>query len=300
MIFARLTQRWHALRFWREHQSLTRLDPVRRLRGVPADDLFLHISGHDYLARGLKAGERMRCALSHYRFEDATFDAAWLGAVYGGGGLALWQHEGDGSSFALRLAMSPRQDPEGELTLALVVDGQVLHRLSWAWVEGSLFGLALPVVPFVTRNDGLWRDAGGAFDAFERVFPNNSPSFFCFAALQGMAQALEIDRVVAVRAAAHVAHDATRSEAAARAFDNAYDGFWRILGGTELDARAFLVPLPFYLKPLQDMPSKHRKRAAQRREHWRAIGDAARGAALRHMAPAEVAREVAAGAATTV
>lgn len=300
MIFARLTQRWHALRFWRAHQSLTRLDPVRRLRGVPADDLFLHISQRDYLARGMKAHERVRCVLSHYRFEDATFDAAWLGAVYGGGGLPLWQHEGDGSSLALTLAMAPRQDPEGELTLALLVDGQVLHRLSWTWVEGALFGLDLPILPFVTRNDGLWRDAGGAFDAFERVFPNNSPSFFCFAALQGLAQALGIDRVAAVRADAHVAPAGRQDAQRASAFENAYDGFWRILGGAEHDARSFLVPLPFYLKPLQDMPSKHRKRAAQRREHWRAIGDAARTSALRHRAPAGVAQGVAAGAASTV
>ena len=282
MIFARLTQRWHALRYWREHQSLSRLKLVRRLENAPDDDLFRHVSGRDYLARGLGVRERMRCVLAHYRFEDATFDTAWRQAAHHGG-LVLWQHEDGGGSFIMRLEHAPRIDPEGELTISLVVDGTVLHRLSWTWVEGAVVGVALPIVPFVSRNAGLWRDAGGAFDAFERVFPNNSPSFFCFAALQGAVQALGFDRVVAVRGSAHVAYEPEQD----KAFENAYDGFWRILGGAELDARSYLVPLPFYLKPLQDMPSKHRKRAAQRREHWRVIGEATRGVLLRHLlAPA--------------
>ncbi len=289
MIFARLTQRWHALRYWREHQSLSRLKLVRRLENAPDDDLFRHVSGRDYLARGMKVRERMRCVLAHYRFEEATFNAAYRHAAHHGG-LVLWQHKGEGGDFIMRLEHAPRIDPEGELTLSLVIDGTVLHRLSWTWVEGAVVGVDLPIVPFVTRNAGLWRDAGGAFEAFEQVFPNNSPSFFCFAALQGAVQALGFDRVVAVRGSAHVAYEAAQD----KAFENAYDGFWRILGGAELDARSFLVPLPFYLKPLQDMPSKHRKRAAQRREHWRAIGEAARGVLLRHVvSPAAVQPEAA-------
>lgn len=286
MIFARLTQRWHALRYWREHQSLSRLKLLRRLENTPDNDLFRQVSGRDYLARGLGVRERMRCVLAHYRFEAATFDDAYRQAVHGAG-LVLWEHEADGGSFVLRLEQAPRTDPEGELTLSLLADGKVLHRLSWTWVEGAVVGVDLPVVPFVTRNAGLWRDAVGAFEAFERVFPNNSPSFFCFAALQGAAQALDIERVVAVRGNAHVAYEAEQD----KAFENAYDGFWRILGGAELDARSFVVPLPFYLKPLQDMPSKHRKRAAQRREHWRAIGDAARGVLLLHVTSAQTAAQ---------
>jgi len=283
MIFARLSQRWHVLRYWREHQSLSRLDLVRHLAATPDDALFHHMGRDDYLARGLGAGERVRCVLSHYRFEDATFNGAYQQAVYGGAGIVLWQHTGDdadgaASTFTLRLEMAPRQEPQGDLSIALVADGKVLHRLSWSWVEGSLFGVDAPITPFVSHNAGRWSDAGAAFEAFERVFANNSPSFFCFAALQGIAQSLGIDRVVAVRGAAHVGYDPADD----KAFENAYDGFWRILGGVEKDARSYLVPLPFYLKPLQDMPSKHRKRAALRREHWRAIGDSARSAVLRH------------------
>lgn len=261
MIFARLTQRWHALRNWRGNQSVHPLAPAH---GVPA----------------------------HVRFEDATFNRAYHEAVHSEPGLVLWQQDGEHGRFLLRLQSAAHAGHEGELTLSLVADGAILHRLSWTWRDGAGcmgWDTPLPVVPFLTRNAGLWRDAGAAFEAFEHAFPNNSPSFFCFAALQGAAQALGIDRVVAVRATAHPAYEAAQDAA----FQNAYDGFWRILGGVEMDAHNYLITLPFYLKPLQDMPSKHRKRAAQRREHWRAIGDAARTTLLRHMAPGDAVPAIA-------
>jgi len=245
MIFARLTQRWHALRHWRERQSLN----------------------------------------AHVRFEDTTFNRAYRDAVHGDAGLVLWQQDGEHGHFALQLRVAQRDDPQGGLTLMLLANGAVLHRLSWTWADGA---------PLVTHNAGLWRDAGPAFDAFERAFPNNSPSFFAFAALQGAAQALGIERVLALRATAHPAYHADQHAA----FESGYDGFWRILGGAEYDARHYQITLPFYLKPLADMPSKHRKRAAQRREQWHAIGEAARGALLHYMAP--VATTAAAARAPTI
>ena len=241
MIFARLTQRWHALRHWREHQSQT----------------------------------------PHVRFEDATFSRAYRDAVQGSAGLVLWQHDGEHGRFALQLRSAKRDDPQDGLTLMLLANGAVLHRLSWSWADGAQLALPVASVPLVTHNAGLWRNAGPAFDAFERAFPNNSPSFFAFAALQGAAQALGIDRVLALRATAHPAYQADQHAT----FESGYDGFWRILGGAECDARHYQITLPFYLKPLADMPSKHRKRAAQRREQWRAIGDAACTTLLRYMAP---------------
>jgi len=66
-------------------------------------------------------------------------------------------------------------------------------------------------------------------------------------------------------------------------FANAYDGFWRILGGSQMLGRAWHIALPFYVKPLADIPSKHRKRAALRREQWRVIGESARTVLSRHV-----------------
>nr|WP_314545225.1 DUF535 family protein [uncultured Massilia sp.] len=301
MIFAHLTRDWRARRSqsslpnwllsiarslrvlaWpRDHRALCDLGVYRKhVMAAGNDDPFHHLSHRDYLMKGMPARARVQAVLSHYRFEETTFDEAYQQAVYGERRLPLWQHEADGSTFTIQLEMASRSNAEGDLTVALLADGKCLHRLSFSWLDGAMAGVDLPVVPFIARNQGRWADSGTAFDAFERVFPNNSPSFFCFAAMQGIVQAVGIDRVVAIRSEAHIAYDPDPE----KHFANAYDGFWRILGGTEIEGRpGYLIPLPFYVKPLSEMPSKHRKRAAQRREHWRLIGESARAVLQRHL-----------------
>jgi uncharacterized protein VirK/YbjX len=301
MIFAHLTKHWMARRnqysflswvlciarsmrvlaYYREHRALCQLGIYRNHVALPPnDDLFHHLSHRDYLMKGLSARRRVQAVLSHYRFEETTFNDAYKAAVYGQRYLPLWQHEAEGSRFTIQLEMASRSNAEGDLTVALTADGKCLHRLSFSWLEGRMVGVDAPVVPFIARNQGRWIDSGAAFEAFERIFPNNSPSFFCFAAMQGIAQAVGIDKVVAIRSTAHVAYD----PAPEKHFANAYDGFWKILGGNEMaEGAGYLIALPFYVKPLSEMPSKHRKRAAQRREHWRLIGEAARATLQRHL-----------------
>jgi uncharacterized protein VirK/YbjX len=307
MIFAHLTKHWmsrrseysfpswllciarslRVLAYYRDHRDLFQLGVYRKhVAAPPNDDVFHHLSHRDYLIRGLSARRRVQAVLSHYRFEETTFNEAYMEAVYGQRSLPLWQHQApanaghDASSFMIQLEMASRSNAEGDLTVALVADGKCLHRLSFSWLEGRLLGLDAPVVPFIARNQGRWLDSGAAFDAFERVFPNNSPSFFCFAAMQGIAQAVGMEKVMAVRSEAHVAYDPDPD----KHFTNAYDGFWKILGGVDMiGGSGYLIGLPFYVKPLADMPSKHRKRAAQRREHWRLIGDSARSTLQRHL-----------------
>jgi uncharacterized protein VirK/YbjX len=311
MIFAHLKQHWlsrrshyslpswilclarslRVLLYYRDHQALCRLDVFRNyVAAAPNDDLFHHLSHRDYLVRGLSARQRVQCVLTHYHFEETTFTSDYKQAVYLSGGLPLWQHTADGNTFLIRLEMASRPNAEGDLTIALVADGKCLHRLSFSWVDGAMAGSPAPMLPFVARNQGRWTDSGTAFEAFERVFPNNSPSFFCFAAMQGVAQAVGMAQVAAVKCTAHIAYDPQE----VKHFANAYDGFWKILGGVEMPGDTWLIELPFYLKPLADMPSKHRKRAAQRREYWRAIGDSARSVLQRHLLHARAHHEHAA------
>ena len=300
MVFTLLTRHWLARRhyplpswlaciarslrvllFRRDHQQLLALDIHRRYVALAHDDVFHHLSHRHYLAQGMSLRERVRCVLAHYRFEEETFDAAYKRAVYQDGGLPLWQHEANGWRFEIRLEMAARLCAEGDLTIAASANGICLHRLSFSWVEGAFVGLETPVLPFIARNQGHRADSIDAFEAFGHAFPHNSPSFFCFAALQGIAQALGMREAVAVKAAWQSAW----TQADARHFANAYDGFWEALGGVPMAGRCWRIALPLALKPLSEMPSKHRKRAALRREHWQAVGEAARRALARHRVP---------------
>lgn len=306
MVFTLLTRHWLARRhypfpswaaciarslrvllFRRDHRTLLALPIYRDYVTRIHDDVFHHLSHRHYLAKGLTLRQRVHAVLTHYRFEDATFDAAYKRAVYRDGGLVLWRHTAEnGAQVEVKLDMAQRLNAEGDLTLVLVADGQRLHRLSFSWVDGDLgFGAGTgAVVPFIARNQGHRAGNVAAVDAFRRAFPANSPlvktpGFFCFAALQGIAQALGMDQVVAVKSASHCGY----ADADAAHFANAYDGFWQILGGTALPGCGWRIALPFYVKPLSEIPSKHRKRAAQRREHWDLIAAAARQSLTGHL-----------------
>lgn len=267
------------LMFQRAHRQLLALDVHRSYVALAHDDVYHHLSHRYYLARNIPLRERVRCVLSHYSFEESTFDAVYKQAVYSDGGLVLWQHEdaGSGWRFRIRLEMASRLCAEGDLTIALCggcggADDIYLHRLSFSWVDGAFAGVGSATVPFIARNQGHHNGAVDAFAAFEQAFPHNSPSYFCFAALQGVAQALGIGEAVAVKSASQSAYN----PAEARHFANAYDSFWENLGGVPLDGPFWRIALPFYLKPLSEVAARHRKRAALRRERWQAIGDAAR------------------------
>lgn len=268
------------LYYLREHAALCRLAVVREhiARAAP-NDLFHHLTQRGYLLRGLPARRRALCALFHYRYDEATFDASWQHAVYRAGGLRLWEHHANGSHFLIRLEMAARLDAEGDLTIAMIADGKVLHRLSFSWVEGALFGLPVEVVPFIARNQGRWTDADAAFAAFEAAFPNNAASYFCFAALQGVARALGMPWALAVNSASHIAWGAN----AAPHFVNAYDKFWAVLGGVAHDARCYRIALPFHVKPLAQMASRHRRRAAMRRANWQVIENSAGASVQCHL-----------------
>jgi uncharacterized protein VirK/YbjX len=315
MVFAFLTRHWLARRhypfaswaacimrslrvllFRRAHVELLAMDVYRNYVTHVHDDVFHHLSHRNYLARGLSLRQRVRCVLTHYRFEDAMFDAAYKRAVYRDGGLVLWQHEADGSKVEVRLGIAQCLNAEGDLTLTLLANGRRVHRLSFSWVDERFAGLAgfgaAGILPFIARNQGHRADETDAVDAFRRAFPPNSPlvatpGLFCCAALQGIAQALGMEHLVAVKSAWHCAWTASD----ASRFAIAYDDVWRSLGGTGMPGRAWHIALPFEGKPLAAIPSKHRKRAALRRAYWQGIGESAREVMLRHLAPPRVHKQ---------
>ncbi|MDB5918003.1 MAG: hypothetical protein JWR40_2237 [Massilia sp.] len=260
------------LLFYSAHRRLCRLDLVRHHLAAPCnDDLFHHLSHRDYLVKDLPVRHRIACMLHHYCFEDATFDTAYKRALYRGAGLALWRRSAGGSEFSITLSLAPPPRGAGELVIAFDADGTCLHRLSFSWIAGKLAGVDSPALPFIAHNQGRGADSDLAFAAFDRVFPNNSPAFFCFAAMQGVAQAVGMTELVGIKGGRHLASDAQ----SAKQLTRVHDGFWQALGGVELPGPGYLVALPFRLKPL---PGKHRARAALRRAHWAEIGAAARAA----------------------
>ena len=154
------------------------------------------------------------------------------------------------------------------------MDGQRLHTMGFSWMSAGgadgVGGTSLEsacTVPFVARSQGHSRADTGALAAFERAFPQNSPSYFCYSALQGIARSIQAPMIWAVRSRGQISHEAGK----ALSFSNAYDGFWQQLGGRDTHKLGYSIPVPFTMKPLHEISAKHRRRAAIRRGNWAEI-----------------------------
>ena len=229
-------------------------------------DPFHHISHRRYLRQGLTVRQRVQYVYQHYAFESRQWTDDYRRAVYAGPGLELWRSHKGGAAFTIRLEAGWRVVPEGDLSIVLSVDNAALHRISFSWLADTEDGT---VTPFLASSQ-TWPHSCNtdALLAFERDFPQNSPAFFCFAAVEGVARVVGCTAILAVRSheqiCARKGRDTTH-------FKSSYDNFWRALGGWDCGRQGFLVPLPAHEKPLRKRSGSHRRRAQKRRGRWKAI-----------------------------
>lgn len=269
--------------FRREHRELFGLDIFRDyLGGIDGGDVLFHLSHRHYLSKALSYRQRVQCALTHYQFEGRGHDLAYKEAVYRGQGLELWSETVDETRYSLKLRATTELRHEGGISVVLYADDTWLSEMSYSWVDATIFGLESGVVPFVTRNQSVRHDAD-SLRRFRSAFPQNSPRYFCLAALEGVVMAHGAERVLAVKHDSQVAF----AEEFKSGFRNSYCDFWKSFGATELDRQAYVMPLPTSLAPVGEVKAKHRRRAIERRRYRSAITDnAMRTMALRRVGPA--------------
>jgi uncharacterized protein VirK/YbjX len=179
----------------------------------------------------------------------------------------LWSKQVGGTDFRIALTMGQRETPEGDLCVSLLVNGLRLHSMNFSWITGAADNTASRVVPYITRNQGTWPREPDRLALYEQAFPNNSPRYFCLAALQGIARTVKADTLLAVSSTLQISAKDNDAERIA----NSYDVFWASLGATKVPFYGYAIPIPFHLPPLDQVAAKHRKRAAMRRSHWQEI-----------------------------
>lgn len=238
----------------------------------PQADAAFFASHRHFLSSGFDMETRIVCALDHFRFEQAHLAVGLLPALHGDG-LRLWCREvTGGAAYEIRLRANAATRHEGPLSLVLCSQGATLHELSFAWVDATRLGPEAGQGPllFATRNQSLQAGAP-ALVRFRAGFPQNSPAYFVLAALHGLAQAFGQARIAGVRDQCQIAFE----PAHAGSFRRSYDDFWTDFGGQPLGRHGLEMPVPARVKPIEQVPSKHRARARKRREHWRQVAEAA-------------------------
>ena len=253
--------------FQKQHRELLQLEIFEKYIGVGMDaDVLFHISHRHYLSRTFTQRQRIECALAHYRFEGERYDSRYKDAVYRDDGMILWSRTVDAVSYVLKLRATTDLRHEGGISVVLCAGETVLSEMSYAWVQAQVLGLAGGTLAFITRNQSVRRDSE-ALLRFRKDFPQNSPSYFCLAALHGIAQANGQIRIAAIRHNCQVAFD----ERHASGFRNSYCELWKSFDAAELGYVAHVMAVPLALPPLATVKAKHRKRAADRRRHWAEI-----------------------------
>jgi uncharacterized protein VirK/YbjX len=236
-------------------------------------DTFFFLTHDHYLSRDFTLAQRVDCAINHYSFEGQNYGSTYHRSVYESPhGLVLWHRVVDSTRYTIALRATEDNRYEGDLSVLCFANETRVCRVSFSYVDGSVFGFRPERTMFVTRNQ---TDRNPELQRFRDSFKQNSPPYFCLASACGIAMANGMRAIFLVKDDAQIAYE----ERYAEGFRNSYSALWEAFGAQEIDdGRAYTMSIPPKLNPLSTV--KHRNRAVARRTHWLEIALSARQAML--------------------
>ena len=236
-------------------------------------DPFFFLTHGFYLSKTLTLAQRIDCAIAHYGFETQNYGSVYHRSVYQSPrGLALWHRVVDGTRYTITLRATEDNRYEGDLSVLCFVDETRVCRVSFSYVDGSLFGVQPGHTMFVTRSQ---TERNPELQRFRESFRQNSPPYFCLASVCGIAMANGMHGIFMIKDEAQIAYQ----EQYAQGFRNSYSALWEAFGAQQIGDRcAYLMPIPPKLVSLSLV--KHRNRALARRRNWLEIALSAREALL--------------------
>jgi uncharacterized protein VirK/YbjX len=220
----------------------------------------------NYLASGLSELQRARYYFFHYDFIIKHLSASLLEDLVFHQ-VELWSSTIDDCRHSIIVRQSSLSVVEGELSLEFNVDGACLYVLSFTIIPKDGAGEGGILVSRMQGVRGLWDDIKRA----SRRMKDVSPPFALMAALQGLAQALDIESVFGVSARRQAARGAEH----AGDFNTTYDQFFLSIGATEMDEMLFAAAFPLPEKPMSQVKPGHRIRTRAKRELKREIAKTA-------------------------
>jgi len=232
-------------------QGLQQLNPRLPLKYL-TDNYLLH-------GVGFTVGKRVECFLHHFRLLQRAFTEEFLSSLIQRD-IVLMEMQEDSHSFLVTLGLAAAGDQEGEMSLRLLVDGERVFVFSFTVVPGKVLGYAQPDVILLGRiqgEEGRYRAIALATKAMHHV----DPRALLIAALQGLAEALEIGLLAGVSAEMQICY-AIEFEAH---FKNAYEGFYREIGAVRDTQGLYVSALPIHKKLLAQVPSKRRAQTRRQR-----------------------------------
>jgi hypothetical protein len=225
----------------------------------------------EYLARGLSVSECAACFLHHYTRLKELLPTHLLRQILEEE-VTLHTFDEQGGRFALTLGLSRPYDNEGELSLRLRADGDIVFVIAFTIVPGSVLSSQAPEVLLITRLQGI-KGRYPQISQATRALHDIAPARLLFAALQGIAEAFGIQVISAIPAERQTSY----KKDADLAFKTSYDVLFAELGLLPDEAGGFSSPLPLAHKPLASIKRPHRHRARKKRAFSRQVQSACAG-----------------------
>jgi len=213
----------------------------------------------NYLVRGFTVAERATCFLYHYKRLLSALPDSLLSQTLREDVTIHAIPEGS-NRYALTMGMSRPSYNEGELSLNLRVDGEIVYILSFTIVPGWMIKSQAAEILLITRLQGV-KGAYPPISYATKTLHDVAPGALLFAALQAVADAFGIGEIAAVSGA----RQSYYCEDDAAAFKEAYDDFFTELGISKSATGFFHILLPFQEKPLAFIKQGHKIRTREKR-----------------------------------
>ena len=136
----------------------------------------------------------------------------------------------DGTRYTITLRATEDIRFEGDLSVLCFVNDTLTCRVSFSYVDRSVFGLQPGSAIFVTRSQ-TYRNP--ELQLFRDSFKQNSPQYICLASVCGIAMANGMRIIFMVKDNAQISY----VERYAEGFRNSYSALWEAFGAQEIDDR---------------------------------------------------------------
>jgi uncharacterized protein VirK/YbjX len=253
---------WRGLTHVGTHRQL-----LRFLLRIPAYTEFVFSSPSftfkyltkDYLVKDFTVADRASCFIHHYKRLHLALPDGLLRLILQKDVVLLEICEAS-HRFTITLGLSRPYDQEGELSLDLRVDDEIVFILAFTIVPGSVVRSPAAEILLISRLQGV-KGTYPPISVATKTLHDVAPDAMLLAALQGFANAFQISEIAAVSAVMQSSY----SEDAAAVFRQAYDHFFAGLEIPKNPAGFYSTPVPIQGKPLSSIKQGHKLRTKEKR-----------------------------------
>jgi uncharacterized protein VirK/YbjX len=212
-----------------------------------------------YLINDISIADRAACFLHHYkRLYESLPDRLLRQVLHWG--IDLCEFCEEGVRFALRWGSSRPFGKEGEMSLLLLANGEILFTISFTIIPGWIAKSEQREVILISRIQGTPGWPADKMRQAQRGLHKLRFGAVLLSGLEGLATAFNICEIVSVVATKQISY----TEAFADRFRHAYDDFFTDMGITRTEAGFFSIPLPLEERAIEEVKD-HKARARARR-----------------------------------